>query len=165
VGYRYGEDYLILGYLPGHEAALAALGRDLAAAFPRDFILGRPLSETSLGRQAKSLREAALIVSFTAEGATARRWVEQIQSRYQAPLALGVSALTAPEVLPYVRSGQVRGLVAGLVGAAHYEALAGQHGPARRGVEAQSLALALIALLVLVANLALFLPGRDANGT
>jgi len=67
-----------------------------------------------------------VVVDLAASSDSLRWWVEQIAAT-SSPVTLvaGLSASAEPLVLPYVRSGQVKGLVAGLVDALVYEQHAG----------------------------------------
>ncbi len=116
-----GQDYLNLGYLPPHPASLQALiGRPLNALTAG---LQIDLATTSLGSRVTDLNEIDLIVTISGSVDHVRWWIEQVGTRYGIDIVAGVSAATAPYVLPYYQGdyGQIKGLLIGLAGAADYE--------------------------------------------
>jgi hypothetical protein len=62
-----------------------------------------------------------LIIELAASPETVRWWAEQLKAnRDETPLVAGVSAGAEPLTMPYVQSGQVKGLVSGFPGAVAY---------------------------------------------
>jgi hypothetical protein len=65
--------------------------------------------------------DVQLIIEVAASPETARWWAEQLQAnRSEIPLVVGVSAGAEPLAMPYVQSGQIKGLVSGFPGAVAY---------------------------------------------
>jgi hypothetical protein len=65
--------------------------------------------------------DVKLIIEVAASPETVRWWTEQLQAnRAEIPLVVGVSAGAEPLTMPYVQSGQVKGLVSGFPGAVAY---------------------------------------------
>jgi hypothetical protein len=147
-GYSYGEEYVSLGYVVGVEAGPRALFEGLLTTGWSDFI--------------REGEEIALMVEFAGAPEYLRLWLEQVQGPYGVPMAAGVSATADPFARPYYRNEvrhQLVGLITGLVGAAEYERLSGQAGPALASMDSQSVAHIAIALLILVGNVA-YVGGR-----
>jgi len=62
-----------------------------------------------------------LIIELAASPDTVRWWAEQLKAnRAEIPLVVGVSAGAEPLAMPYLQSGQVKGLVSGFPGAVAY---------------------------------------------
>ena len=142
-GYAEGEGYLSLGYFVGVEAGPRAVVEGLSTAGWSDLV--------------GDVEDIALIVEFAGAPEYLRLWLEQVQGPYGVPMVAGVSATADPFARPYYRneaSRQLLGLMTGLVGAAEYERLGGEAGPAMSGMDAQSLVHIAIVLLILVGNLA-----------
>jgi hypothetical protein len=158
--YSYGADYVNLGYLPGDDAALAALGDNLGQAFASDFVYGRPLAGFAIAKDVGGVDSVSLAVDIAGDDAPVRRWVEQVQARRQTRLAAATSAVAMPLVFPYLQSGQVLGLASGLPAAAQYEYLLSYTGQATRGLEAQSLGHLVILALIIIANVRLLFRRR-----
>ncbi len=110
-----------------------------------------------------------LVVDLAASPDNLRWWVEQIAaSNLQVPLIAGLSAGAEPLALPYIRSGQVKGTVVGLVGALAYAQYTGlsplstasQATENQIHLEAQTLAHWMLVLIILIGMLsALFSRG------
>jgi len=65
--------------------------------------------------------EVNLIIDLATSSDTVRWWAEQLKaSQSTIPLVAGVSAGAEPLTMPYVQSGQVKGLVSGFPGAVAY---------------------------------------------
>ena len=68
-------------------------------------------------------------------------------------MSSGVTSIQVNEVMPYVQSGQMVGVLAGMPGAAEYESLIGQKGSATSGMDAQSVAHLVIVLFIVLGNI------------
>lgn len=151
-GKKYGEDWVFLGFRPQYQAAILGIGENLANVFPRDYY-GRSVTELPLVAGVTNYSQITMVVSV-ADGDLAYAWVDYAHTRYGARVAAMVTAVMVTSYMPYYASGQLAGLVNGLKGAADYERLLGKPGAAIRGMDAQSLAHAVILLLILGGNIA-----------
>jgi len=155
--YKYGEDFINIGYIPGQEAALRAFGLSPFEAVKEDYVLGRPLAGFPLLKGIKRASDWALIIELAGHPQTLLWWLEQVGSLGGVRLAAGVSAGIEPSVSPYYQSGQLEGLVGGVPGAAYYEELTGAPGGAAGNAtavaSAQSLAILVALLIILLGNL------------
>ncbi|MFW6157074.1 MAG: hypothetical protein ACOC7J_07125, partial [Armatimonadota bacterium] len=90
-------------------------------------------------------------------------WIAYAGERYKQDIATGITAVMAPDLYPYLQSGQLVGLINGLKGAAEYELLMELDpavAPGMLGMSAQSIAHLLIIVLVIAGNIAYFASGR-----
>lgn len=101
-------------------------------------------------RAVRDYSSFSLLVSISAGSPGTREWAQQVGTRFHLPMVAGVTASLAPDCMPYLLSGQLRGLLSGMAGAAEYETARGEGGSARRGMGAQSLAHLLVALCILL---------------
>ena len=148
--YRYGENYVNLGYLSGNESALVSLASGFARAFPRDY-LDRPTSDLPLLKRAPSLREVALVVEISADDGHMVQWIQQVQSRYGTRM-LGVTSMTAaPSLSPYYTGDhpQLSGFLAGTLGASEYASLLSQK-PRYLQIGAQALSIGIAFLIAVI---------------
>jgi hypothetical protein len=152
-GKRYGVDWVNLGYKAGNEAVMVLMGQGIAGAFPRDH-RGLAVQSLPLMQVARDYTSFALLVSISMGYPGTKEWVQQVQSRFHLPMVAGVTAVGAPEFYPYLQSGQLRGMLGGMAGAAEYERLRGERGAASRGMDAQSLAHVFVALCIVLGNVA-----------
>ena len=144
-GYAEGEGYQNMGYVVGVEAGPRAVVEALSTAGWSDLVGG--------------VEDISLMVEFAGAPEYLRLWLEQVQGPYGIPMVAGVSATADPFARPYYRneaSRQLLGLMTGLVGAAEYERLSGEVGPALASMDSQSLVHIAIVLLILVGNVAYF---------
>jgi len=161
-GAEYGKkqdvDYVNLGYKVGNELVMSSMGSSIPTTFPVDN-RGVPVSQIPVMKGIENFQQIKLLVSISAGYPGTKEWVQQVVSRFHLPMVAGVTAVSAPEYYPYLQSGQLRGLLGGMAGAAEYEVLIHKPGLASRGMDAQSMAHVFIAFMILLGNLA-FLPQR-----
>ena len=79
------------------------------------------------------------------------------------PMSSGVTSIQVNEVMPYVQSGQMVGVLAGMPGAAEYESLIGQKGSATSGMDAQSVAHLVIVLFIVLGNISYFIDRKRSR--
>ena len=152
---KYGVDYVNLGYKEGREAVMVLMGQGIANAFPKDY-QGNNSRSLPIMSRVRDYSSFPLIVSISAGYPGTKEWVQQVQSRFHVNMISGCTAVSAPEYYPYLQSGQLRGMLGGMAGAAEYEKLEGENGPATRGMDAQSLAHIFIAACIVLGNVVLW---------
>ena len=151
------DDYVFLGYKSGNQAVVLGLGENIKGLYPRDFY-GRSTSDIPLMKSVNSYSDFALLINLS--GSTVADYYIRIgASRYHRTMVLGSTAVMAADYYPYLSSGQIKGLIGGMKGAAEYERLVGFVGDARHGMDAQSLVHVIVVALVLLGNIALFATG------
>jgi hypothetical protein len=158
----YGVDYANLGYKSGDEAVMVLMGQSLPNTFPRDHA-GRDVRTLPIMEGVRNYSSFALLVSLSTGYPGTREYVQQVQGRFHIPIVAGVTAVTAPSLYPYLQTGQLRGLLGGMAGAAEYEDLRYERGMASRGMDAQSLAHVFIALCIVLGNVAYWEKRRRAT--
>ena len=83
-----------------------------------------------------------------------RRAMEAARLPQPIPASIATTSVMAPDLVPFVGSGQMIGLVAGMSGAAQFEQLVGVVGGGSQGMDAQSFAHLLIIAAIILANIA-----------
>lgn len=110
-----------LGFLPGGAAALQQFAASPSGAVTSGLDSTNPWLAPAL-QKVKTLADFDQVILVTDDPDLARAWVEQTGAVLQnKPLAVISSAQAAPLIVPYVDSGQVRGMVTGLAGGLAYE--------------------------------------------
>ena len=148
-----------LGFVPGAEAALVALARELNDPAADGIVLGRP--------QAIASDEVVLGVVIGGNDLGPRSWVEQFRPRTEAiPLVAVAPSVLLPELRPYLAIGQLAALLATPRDGAAYRAsldlgsaagaLVEDDGPAPLAV--------LVGLLVAIAMLGASVGARVGDG-
>jgi hypothetical protein len=157
-GKTYGEDYVFLGYNPDWSGTILRLGESFKATYPTDQY-GRPTSEIPLMEHVETYRDIKMIVSI-AGSALSEYWAIWAGGRYGVKVISGNTAIQAVLIYPYYQAGQISGFLGGLKGAAEYEKLINQPGMGIRGMDAQSIAHALMLVFILMGNIGYFLVRR-----
>ncbi len=158
---EYGTDYVFLGYKFGVAAVLLGMGENIKAVFPVDYY-GTALDSLPMMRSIQNYKDISMIVTLSTGDPGWRQWLLFAQSRYAARLGVGVTAVSAADLYPYVETGQVTGLLAGMKGASEYENLVQRKGYAKgifrasQGMDAQSLGHLLIMIFIILGNVGYF---------
>lgn len=159
VGAVYGEDYVNLGYRPGQAVVLNSLARDIHATFPED-VARTKTSSIPMMKDIKTIENIDLVISLSAGDPGLRTYIEQIGAQYPVTITGGVTAVSVPGMLPYLQSGDLVGLLAGMSGAAQYENLINRPGLGLGGMDAQSVSHLVIIAFILIGNIAFLAGGR-----
>ena len=157
-GKTYGEDYVFLGYNPDWSGTILRLGESFEATYPTDQY-GKPTSEIPLMEEVETYNDIKMIVSI-AGSALSEYWAIWAGGRYHVKVISGNTAIQAILIYPYYQAGQILGFLGGLKGAAEYEKLIGQPGMGIRGMDAQSIAHALMLVYIVVGNIGYFMVRR-----
>lgn len=157
-GKKYGTDYVDLGFFGGGETGLAAVAGNIRGTFQKDS-RGTPLDQLPLMQGTNKVEDFALSISINVgplNGASTDGWVRQVSSAHKMPVIMAVVAVMGPAAYPYLRAGQMQGLLVGLRGAADYEVLMDTVGAGRKAMDALSLGHMLVILLIILGNIALW---------
>lgn len=151
-GKTYGIDYAYLGFRPQYTAAILGMGESIVAEFPTDYY-GTPVDSLPLFDDLRNYDQVALVASV-ADGSMPTYWTEYAVAPYGVDFEVALTATMATAYYPYLASGQIRGLLAGLKGAAEYERLLGRTGGGTRGLLALSVSQVALILIIVVGNIA-----------
>lgn len=160
-GKEYGKDVVYLGWKAGVDAVILGMGENIKGVFPVDYY-GTPLDSLPLTREVLRLRDIPMVVSISAGTPGYTDWLTYAQTRYGVKMGAGVTAVSAADAYPYLQTGQLTGLLAGMKGGAEYEILVSKAGyskalmPAVAAMDSQSLAHVVILVLVVIGNIAYF---------
>ncbi|MEW6277827.1 MAG: hypothetical protein AB1758_04320 [Candidatus Eremiobacterota bacterium] len=150
MGQVYGRDYCILGYKSGDKIAVNQMSMDLRAAFPTD-LAGTPVAQLEVMQGVRNARDFACVVTCS-DNRTFDYYAIIVHSQHGTPIVGAATAVMVAELYPYYNSGQIKGMLGGLRGAAEYEGLVNHPGNATAGMLAQSVVHFLICGMILVSN-------------
>lgn len=166
LNYQYGTDYLVLGYLPGSEAALRTLVGSFSAVLPLDYINSRPVGSYQLtaGGALNKVEDFALIIDLAGSEAEMRNWIEQVASRTSVNVIAAVPQGMDPVARPYLNipNAGLQAIISGTSGAYAYAKQIEANGKGSvfadsvnltARINAQSVASLLVALVIAVALL------------
>ena len=158
-GRRYGEDYAFLGYKIGQQAVVLSMGQSVAGTFPFD-VEGTPAADLPVLAGVENLKDFSFVFDFAAGDSMEFWWIPFGQEKHRFPFAGGCTAVMAPDLYPFLQSGQLVGLLGGLTGAAEYEELVEAPGQATEGMQPQSVTHVIIILFIILGNAAYFISRR-----
>jgi hypothetical protein len=146
-GAVYGKDYVVLGYIPGDEAGMAAFVSN-PKMFTVDYY-GNPIANMPIMNAFNTISDFKMYIF------ACYTWVDPWLRQFSGKVGMIIGVLSAdivPQVMPYINSGQMYSLIRGSRGAAEYEQLMGIKGEATAFMDAASLTVSLGVVLTIVAN-------------
>ena len=166
MGKVYGVDYVNLGYKPAAGVALRAMTRDIRDGAGNVDYKGTSLDELPLMNEVTALAKGQvdLVVSINTGSPGYGDYLNYITD------PLGIALLSAPTAgmitgqMPFYRSGQIKGMLPGLAGAAQYEYWMEEPGLACIQMDAQSLGHLVILAFILLGNIG-YLASRSKGGS
>ncbi|MDZ4722827.1 MAG: hypothetical protein SGI97_02815 [candidate division Zixibacteria bacterium] len=149
-----GVDYTFLGYKPYFTIIILGMGQNFRIPFPNDYY-GVPLDSLPMMSGVRNFDDVDGVIDIGGGNIT-DAWISYGQGRFGFPLALGLTGVMVMQYYPYLNSGQVFGLMGGLLGAAQYEQLADNPGLAKDGMRIQLFAHFVIILFIIIGNISYF---------
>ncbi|MBT3180497.1 MAG: hypothetical protein HOB40_07240 [Candidatus Marinimicrobia bacterium] len=152
----YGEDYVLLGFRPGNEAVVKGIVSNLRKLYTID-ARGTKVTDIPMMEGVYKFEDFDFLFSASAGYPGTIEWVQYAADPTNVPMSTGTTSIQVNEVMPYVSSGQVNGILGGMPGAAEYEALIGVPGVGTSGMDAQSIAHLVIVLFIVLGNIGYFI--------
>jgi len=162
---QYGVDYINLGYKAGNEVVIKSVVESFSTTYPVD-TRGGALSNYPIMHGIENLANIDFIFSFSAGYPGTVEWVQYAADPLDKPMSTGCTAVQVTEVVPFVQSGQCKGILGGLAGAAEFEHLLmkkgymDKPGAGNRGMAAQSVAHMVMVLLIIIGNVSYYMERR-----
>ncbi len=162
LGLTYGEDYVLLGFRPGNEAVIKGIVSNLRKLYTIDS-RNTLIEEIPMMEGINNINDFDFLFSASAGFPGTVEWVQYAADPTGIPMSTGVTSVQVNEVMPYVNSGQIRGVLAGMPGAAEYEALIGHSAIGTSGMDAQSIAHIVIVAFIIFGNVAYYLERKRSK--
>jgi hypothetical protein len=159
---KYGEDYVNLGFQAGYEFVIQRMGSDFRSMFPTDY-RGTPYEQIPLVKNVKNFSNIDYCFNLSAGFPGTREWVQIAVDRYGVILGAGNTAVQAPQMYPFMRAGQLVGLLGGMVGAAEFELLTQWIGKGTKFMISQSFAHVIVIAFIIIGNVAFFRSKRKTG--
>ncbi|MBD3331279.1 hypothetical protein GF356_00390 [candidate division GN15 bacterium] len=153
-----GVDYVFLGYKPYYALVILGMGQDFRLPFPNDYY-GVPLDSLPMMKRVINYDQVACVISLSS-GTISDAWISYGQGRFGFPLFFGLTGVMTAQYYPFYGSGQLSGLMGGMLGAAQYEYLADNYGLARDAMKVQLPAHIIIILFIIMGNIGYFAARR-----
>ena len=159
---EYGVDYVLLGYRPGAEAVIKGLVSNIRKVFTVDS-RGNFLDDIPMMQGVNQVADFDYLFSSSAGYPGTVEWVQYAADPTGVTMSTGTTSIQVNEVMPYVQSGQIVGILGGMPGAAEYESLIKQPGIGTSGMDAQSVAHLVIVGFIIFGNISFFVERRRSK--
>jgi hypothetical protein len=159
----YGRDWVHWGYRPYQNMILIiqGLGHDIPKVIGKDKN-GTPLAQIPMMKGVKDIHDVGLVAEVTSRG-TMPVWIAFIHGPYRTPLWYATTSVGAPEGFNWLDSGQIKGMLTGMKGAAEYERLLHRKDFATTASDALSMSQALIIVMIILGNIG-YIQSRRRRG-
>ncbi|MEZ5358626.1 MAG: hypothetical protein R3F48_07305 [Candidatus Zixiibacteriota bacterium] len=157
----YGEDVVFLGYKPYPGIVILSMGQNYRISYPQDYY-NTPVDDLPIMHNIINYDDMKGIILITGTSGV-DFWISYANGRYNAPLAVGLTGVMAADYYPYLKSGQIFGLMGGMLGAAEYEILVNKPGPAMEAMKVQVWAHIIIILFIIIGNIGYFASRRKGG--
>ncbi|MCH8026671.1 MAG: hypothetical protein IID63_00950 [candidate division Zixibacteria bacterium] len=150
-----GEDWVNLGFQSGNEFVIQSMGTEFKRMFPKD---NRHIAygDIPLLQDVVNFSNVDFVINFSAGKPGTTEWVQFGVDRFGFEMVAGNTAVQAPMMYPYLRTGQLKGLLGGMIGAAEFEKILDEKGKASTFLLAQTFAHATVIIFIIIGNLAFF---------
>ena len=162
---KYGIDYVNLGFKPGQEAVITGIASDIRTLYTVD-LKGTPINDIPMMKDVVNIEDFDFVFSLSAGFPGSKEWVQYACDPKNIPLSTGCTSIQVTDIMPYVENNQIRGILAGMPGAAEYESLVETElqkmkitatpGKATGMMAAQSIAHVVIVLFIIFGNITTF---------
>lgn len=132
--WTYGVDWITIGFRTGPALFIQALAKseDISRFIKKD-ARGNDLASLPMMKEVKTIKDVDLLVQLTGYLGTFDTYVQFFQRNGYAPTFIhGCTSITIPEAYIYRDSGQLKGILEGVSGAAWYSELLQRSYPERK---------------------------------
>ena len=161
---QYGVDWVNLGFQSGNEFVIQGMGASFKSKFPQDD-RGTPYDSIPLVANVVNFSNVDFVMEFSSGKPGTVEWVQIAVDRFGAKLGAGNTAVQAPQVYPYLRAGQLHGLLGGMSGGAEFERALNEKGRASTFMLSQMFAHATVIIFILIGNTAFLAERKKRKGT
>ena len=153
---KYGVDYVNLGFQSGNEFVIQSMGSNFKRMFPKDDRL-IPYDSLPIMNSVTNFSNIDFVFNLSSGKPGTVEWVQIAVDRFGATCGAGNTAVQAPQVYPYLRTGQLTGLLGGMSGGAEFEKALDEEGKASTFIFSQMISHATVIAFILIGNVAFFM--------
>ena len=176
-----GINYVLFDYKVGGEIVIKNIASDFRGIYMQD-INKVSINEIPMMSDVKNVEDFDFVFDFSAGVPGNAEWVQYACDPKNVPLSSGCTSIMVTDAIPYVESGQLRGILAGMPGAAEYESLVYEYmsslednhqfllnkdkitkGKATSRMSAQSLAHLIMVIFIILGNLSYYFSKREES--
>ena len=115
-----GKDYIMFDYKVGGSIVIKNISDDFRGIYKQDY--NRiPIEQLQIMEGVYSVEDFDFVFDFSAGGPGNAEWGQYACDPKNVPLSSGCTSIMVTDAIPYVESGQLKGILAGMPGAAEYE--------------------------------------------
>jgi len=173
-------DYVSFPYKAGGSIVIRGIATDIRSIYSQD-INNILLKEIPMMEGINKVTDFDFVIDLSAGMPGNAEWVQYACDEYNVPLTSGCTSIMVTDAIPYVESGQIRGILAGMPGAAEYEQMVFKllnntsskkfmnenisivPGKATSRMSAQSIAHLLMVIFIILGNISYYLIRRSNN--
>ena len=172
-------DYVNLGFKQGGEVVIRGVASDIRQLYTKDY-KQVSMDDIPMMEGVNSVSDFDYVIDLSAGTPGTTEWVQYACDPKNVPFTSGCTSIQVTDVMPYVKSGQVRGILAGMPGAAEYESMVKEElqrlqkenspginpgvtvptGKATGRMSAQSIAHLVMVLFIILGNISYFISRR-----
>ena len=149
----YGEEWVLLPYVPGLESAVVAFAKDVHSVISDTDYYGNKIEDLPMMQEVNTIEDFDLVVESIGVSEIYLFVIRQWSTPYGLDCIIVSSGIGVPIVMPYYEQGVVNGMVRGLRGCAEYEILIKKPGDAVKNMDAMSFAHIELLLFIILANI------------
>ena len=115
-----GVDYALFGYKTGGFIVIKGIAENFREVYKQDHN-GNLIEDLTIMDDIYSVSDFDFVFDFSAGVPGNAEWVQYACDPKKIPLSSGCTSIMVTDAIPYVESGQLKGILAGMPGAAEYE--------------------------------------------
>ena len=173
-------DYVSFPYKAGGEIIIRGIATDIRSIFTQD-VNNTLIKDIPMMDSVYNVTDFDFVFDLSAGVPGNAEWVQFACDENNVPLSSGCTSIMVTDAIPYVESGQIRGILAGMPGAAEYEQMVFKYlsnekdnkflnkdisiipGKATSRMSAQSIAHLLMVIFIIFGNISYYIIRRRNN--
>ena len=173
-------DYISFPYKAGGEIIIRGIATDIRSIFTQD-VNNILIDDIPMMKGINKITDFDFVFDLSAGVPGNAEWVQFACDENKVPLSSGCTSIMVTDAIPYVESGQIRGILAGMPGAAEYEQMVFKYlnemeenkflnkdvavipGKATSRMSAQSIAHLLMVIFIIFGNISYYMVRRRGN--
>ena len=175
-----GIDYVMFDYKVGGFVVIKGIADNFRDLYQQDYN-GKSIDSLDIMNGVYSVKDFDFVFDFSAGVPGNAEWVQYACDPKNVPLSSGCTSIMVTDAIPYVESGQLRGILAGMPGAAEYEKMVYDYmvveqqnnnlninkevvikkGKAYARMSAQSVAHLLMVIFIIIGNVAYYYSRKE----
>ena len=115
-----GLDYVMFDYKVGGFIVIKGIADNFRDLYQQDYN-GISIDDIPMMKEIYNVKDFDFVFDFSAGVPGNAEWVQYACDPKEVPLSSGCTSIMVTDAIPYVESGQLKGILAGMPGAAEYE--------------------------------------------